>query len=340
MDEKKGLTLQKFVENARAPIEHHFHNHQWCDAEWCPFKDWDDKELNHLLKEQDKIENKRCPICVDKEVESDTESDASKDTENFQTLHDIDFLSDDVDSLYKCEDEGSESSATLEFDTDDVDDFVKRGTYFEDVPDAALFEGFSADQAKAKEVEIAKKGKGHYRSMVKHSKLHDDILSQLAPFLTLEMVSQMFHTHDTNLNESLNKSAMNKAPKERTYSMSMSLTTRILIVAAVQIVGQVAFWTKVLSLLGLSMDPPLREMLEAKDKMREYKRSYSQRKENKRKRMENINEQIKQGIEDEKKAIAEGKNYSSGIAIQAEKAARKTVKEMLAARERRTKTYQ
>ena len=71
------MTLSKFVKNAKAPIEHHFHNHQWCDASWCPFKEWDDIELKNMMKEQEKIENKAHPICVDPiEVDEDDSDDA------------------------------------------------------------------------------------------------------------------------------------------------------------------------------------------------------------------------------------------------------------------------
>ena len=55
------------------------------------------------------------------------------------------------------------------------------------------------------------------------------------------MLLQLFHKHDSNLNESLNKSVMTYAPKERTYSLSMSLETRVKIVAGIQIIGHVDF---------------------------------------------------------------------------------------------------
>ena len=77
------------------------------------------------------------------------------------------------------------------------------------------------------------------------------------------------------------------------------------------------------------MSTTLWEMLCAKDKTREYKKEYTQKTEVKRKRMEKINEQIKRGIEENKKAAEEGKDYKSGIAIQAKKAAQKTVKDAM-----------
>ena len=53
---RKGcVTLDEFVDNAKAPIAHHFHNHEWCNSEWCAFKNLDQKELNELL-EKNKLE--------------------------------------------------------------------------------------------------------------------------------------------------------------------------------------------------------------------------------------------------------------------------------------------
>ena len=60
--ENPDITLEDFVRNARAPIEQPFHNHQWCDASWCPFKDWDEKELEGLLKYQEREKTGKNPL--------------------------------------------------------------------------------------------------------------------------------------------------------------------------------------------------------------------------------------------------------------------------------------
>merc|ERR1712115_623384 len=41
---KGDITLDEFLSNCKAPVAHHFHNHEWCSATWCPFKNWDEKE--------------------------------------------------------------------------------------------------------------------------------------------------------------------------------------------------------------------------------------------------------------------------------------------------------
>ena len=111
----------------------------------------------------------------------------------------------------------------------------------------------------------------------------------------------------------------------------MSLETRIKIVAGIQLVGYVRFWTDVLCQIDISMPVSLLKKLKKKDKVKAYKKEYGQKKEIKRKRIEKVNKQIKRGIEENKLAIAQGKDYKSGIAIQVEKIAQKTVKQLMAA---------
>jgi len=91
------------------------------------------------------------------------------------------------------------------------------------------------------------------------------------------MISQLYHKYDTNSNESLNRSATSYAPKDRTYSMSMSLATRIKIVAGVQLVGPLNFWTDVHERMKLPMSSPLKSMLTEKGERRSYMREYQQR---------------------------------------------------------------
>ena len=320
-------TLEKFVKNAKVPIEHHFYNHQWRDASWCPFKYWDDQELEKMKKKQEQIQNIKCPIYVDPEVEkADDDDDVMEVNEELKILN-AQINSDNDDEYEKEASEHSEED--VEYDTDDAIKFVKRGNYFEDAPESHVFEGFSANDAKKKEVEVGKKGKGHYWNIAKHQKLHDDIIAELQPYITTKMLTQLYHHHDTNLNETLNRSAMNYAPKDRTYSLSMSLETRIKIVAAIQLVGHVVFWRQVLRRLGIGMPIPLLVILKRKDKMRVYKREYGQKPEVKKKKSQQQRDQIKKGIEENKLAATQGKDYNSGIAIQVQKKAKTTVQNFL-----------
>ena len=41
----KHITLDMFVRNIKAVVCHLFHDHEWCDRSWCPFKDMNEKEM-------------------------------------------------------------------------------------------------------------------------------------------------------------------------------------------------------------------------------------------------------------------------------------------------------
>ena len=53
--------------------------------------------------------------------------------------------------------------------------------------------------------------------------------------------------------------------------------------------------------------------------------------------MQVLNAQIKRGIEENKRAAAEGKDYESGIAIEAAKQAKKTVKALIADKQKKVR---
>ena len=48
MQNRQG-DFKKFVENARAPIEHLFYEHAYCDASWCWAKDIEQKK-NEIIQ--------------------------------------------------------------------------------------------------------------------------------------------------------------------------------------------------------------------------------------------------------------------------------------------------
>ena len=55
---------------------------------------------------------------------------------------------------------------------DDMEEFVKRSEYFQsESTDSGIFDNMSLEEKKEREVLLAKKGKGHYRSMIDDEKL-------------------------------------------------------------------------------------------------------------------------------------------------------------------------
>ena len=111
-------------------------------------------------------------------VEDDSnESSGEYTTEKGTVVLDMTSPSDANDSGYEEDVRAIElelnEDEELEYDTDDVARFVDRDQYLKESSEADVFVGLSAEDAKKKEVEVAKKGKGHYRSLTKHTILHD-----------------------------------------------------------------------------------------------------------------------------------------------------------------------
>ena len=190
-----------------------------------------------------------------------------------------------------------------------------------------IFDGLNLEEKKKKEVLLAKKGKGHYRSMVEDEKLYQQIMQCVLPFISRDMVSMLWHTHDTNLNEAMNRSVSSFAPKDRTFCRTMSLQTRVSIAAGVQILGHYEFWNQVLTELGLTMSMSMETILKRRDRANAHRQLYRRRVDVKRKKRNPDVVKINEGIEERKRKIKDG-TYSSGIAIAAEQQAKEIIKKV------------
>ena len=120
-----------------------------------------------------------------------------------------------------------------------------------------VFDDLCFEYRKEKEILLVKKGKGHYRCMVNDEKMYEQIMMAVSPYITREMLTMLWHTYDTNLNEAMNRSVSAFAPKDRTFCRSMSLTTRISIAAGVQLVGHYKYWEMMLERQGIKMSSAL-----------------------------------------------------------------------------------
>ena len=55
ISQNRNLPIDDFVRNAKAPVEHLFNDHQWCNASWCWAKDLDNKThkmYTHLMSKK------------------------------------------------------------------------------------------------------------------------------------------------------------------------------------------------------------------------------------------------------------------------------------------------
>ena len=50
---RKHLPLEEFYRKARAPVEHLFNCHKWCDGSWCWAKELSDKAFNDIMAKRD-----------------------------------------------------------------------------------------------------------------------------------------------------------------------------------------------------------------------------------------------------------------------------------------------
>ena len=73
----------------------------------------------------------------------------------------------------------------------------------------------------------------------------------------------------------MNSSVSSFAPKNRTFSRMMSLTTRVFIVGAVQLLGHHKYWKLVLERQEIKMSGALKILLRRKGDTNYYTRDYS-----------------------------------------------------------------
>ena len=62
---------------------------------------------------------------------------------------------------------------------------------------------------------------------------------------TLDLLKMLNHDYDTQGVEAMNKSCSALAPKGETFSKTMSLTTRLELASATQIIGHHTLWRRI-----------------------------------------------------------------------------------------------
>ena len=81
------------------------------------------------------------------------------------------------------------------------------------------------------------------------------------PYITEEALRMLAHPYTTQSNEAMNKSVSAFAPKEKTFSKTESLDTRVGIAAGIQILGYHDFWVLIFEDYGMRTDDNLRKFL-------------------------------------------------------------------------------
>ena len=101
----RHLPLDEFVRRARAPIEHLFDCHEWCDKEWCWAKELDDAQHKVVISNMQKNVEEDLPT-----FSSSSSEDGGSELDSHQSDADTPRLStrDEYDSD---EDEWSDNEA-------------------------------------------------------------------------------------------------------------------------------------------------------------------------------------------------------------------------------------
>lgn len=153
------------------------------------------------------------------------------------------------------------------------------------------------------------------RFRIKPSALFDCIQKVYERFVTPDMLRQVFHTFSTQKNESLNKEIATVAPKDKTFSLTKSLSDRVDFVVVRGTIGNLATVQEVCDQLGMQVPTMTEEFLRREDRRRSYIGSYFKKPAVKRgranKKKMSMRAQLAKEVEDDKL----GFTYQAGVAV-------------------------
>jgi len=156
-----------------------------------------------------------------------------------------------------------------------------------------------------------------YRCKVKDVALYEQLNHLIARFITIEALLELAHSLDTNANESFNQSISWMAPKNKVYSMSVSLKIRIGMAIGINTMGLVRYYRLLFDKLGMAMTSDVYHYLQVKDSNRFKRINKAKTPTAKRRRQRFKFEKLKQHTEDAKRARCrrDGSVYQSGIGM-------------------------
>lgn len=107
-----------------------------------------------------------------------------------------------------------------------------------------------------------------YRSKTADAKLYEVLTEKISRFITLDKLKEIWHSMDTQINESFNNTAAWVAPKNKVYCGSCSLSNRLSLAVGVTSIGMVAYFTRLSESLGITVSPAVAHYLAVKEKTR------------------------------------------------------------------------
>ena len=114
--------------------------------------------------------------------------------------------------------------------------------------------------------------KGYYRDMEKDKAVFQQLKQAFLPYTTRKSLEQVLHNFNTQLNESLNNKITYLAPKNRNYSKSMELPTRVSLAIGMHNLGEDNFTRRIMDVMDIDRPNQFLEFmktLEKKNKTRD-----------------------------------------------------------------------
>ena len=156
-----------------------------------------------------------------------------------------------------------------------------------------------------------------YRSKVKDAKLYKFLNDTVCRFVTAEALREVGHGFDTQVNESLNNTVSWHAPKNKTYSGTMSLSNRISMAIGISTVGSLEYYRRLFTKCGIHVTEATLHYLTQHQKARAYRIETYKKKEVKKKRNTKLHDKLREYSEKVKKNVAkrDGTVYQPGIGM-------------------------
>jgi hypothetical protein len=155
-----------------------------------------------------------------------------------------------------------------------------------------------------------------YRCKVKNEKLYLQCREIMDRFNSEERLRECHHTMSSQKNEAMNRSIMRYAPKDKTYSRTMALTSRINISIGIDCIGHAEYYERLFRAMKFTATQLTFSGLRRMWRKKEYGRMYSGLKTVKWRRRLTARTKMAEGVTKMEVDKEEGRCYESGIRLE------------------------
>ena len=177
------------------------------------------------------------------------------------------------------------------------------------------FENDQHENMKDPQLYFDRSSAGYYRSKELDKDMYELLKVEFEKYVSEEKLKECCHSFDTNINECLNNIMAKYAPKNKHYSKSIELRTRIAIGACIYLVGNHHFWSNLHHKLGVKVDKRLSDHWLKKDNDKVKKHQKEQSVEHKRKRKLMENQSLREEVAKRQTDIVNNFTYESCVGM-------------------------